>query len=273
MLLLLRDDCLLIAAVIDLFECLGNGGGLRGRLGYHVAIVGYNDSHDWRRLLLWILRRIRIGQNRFVFSGRRHRCVVAIEIIRLDPLASRDFGITARYGRVGRLWRLMRTRRTGGRQTHRMIAYGKGMILGELIEGRGDLDPDAVVVVFGVAAGAQSSSPQAKEHGAYELAERGRIDGLETLLGAVVNVVVVEGAAAETAALGGLKVVDEPLDGDGRRLGRVRHVALELERRIVHVHRRLLVHVIDRLLLLLLALLLLLLLLMLLHLLHIIVRR
>lgn len=68
--------------------------------------------------------------------------------------------------------------RARGRQTERMVADGDGVVLGELVERGGDLDPDAVVVVLGVAARAQTSSAQAEKDGANELAERGRIDRL-----------------------------------------------------------------------------------------------
>ena len=63
-------------------------------------------------------------------------------------------------------------------------------------------------MVFRVATCAQSACSQAKEDGAYEFAERGRIHGLQLLLGAMVQVVVVEGAATQAAAFRRLKIVD-----------------------------------------------------------------
>lgn len=63
----------------------------------------------------------------------------------------------------------------------------------------------------------------------------------------MVQIVVVESAAAKRAALGRLEVVDEPLDGDRCRLGCVRHVALELHHVVDLDRLRLLIHHVDRL--------------------------
>ena len=77
-----------------------------------------------------------------------------------------------------------------------MISNGERVIFGELVERRGDFDANAVVVVFRVAPCAQASCPQAQKYRTYELAKGGRIDRLELLLGAMMQIVVVESAAS-----------------------------------------------------------------------------
>lgn len=45
------------------------------------------------------------------------------------------------------------------------------LIVGELIQGGGGLDSDAVIMIFRVAASAESSRAQTEEHGSYEFTE------------------------------------------------------------------------------------------------------
>ena len=130
--------------------------------------------------------------------------------------------------------RLMWT--TSWTQTHRMITISNHVVLGDLIEWRAHFYTYTVVVIFRVATRAQTTRSQAQKHRPDHLAKRSRIDGLDLLLGAMMQVVVVKSAATQTAALSRLKVINEPVDGDRRCLGRMRHVAVKVHRPIVQVH-------------------------------------
>ena len=60
--------------------------------------------------------------------------------------------------------------------------------------------------------GAQPACAEAHEHRADQLAEGGGVDGVQLLLLAVAQVVVVQGAAGQAHALRRLVVVQQPLE-------------------------------------------------------------
>ena len=59
---------------------------------------------------------------------------------------------------------------------------------------------------------AKTSGSKAEENGTDELSERGRVHGVQFVLIAMPQVMVVQGAARQTHALGGLVVIHQPLN-------------------------------------------------------------
>lgn len=141
-----------------------------------------------------------------------------------------------------------------------MIAYGNHVVLADLIEWRAHLNAYAIVMVLGISTRAQTTRTQAQEHRSNQLAERGRIYGLDTLLGAMKQIVVVERRTTQTASFGRFEIVNQPLNSYGSSLSGVRNVSLEIALTIVKIARvrHGIIHDIQRLLWLILLILLLL---------------
>lgn len=79
------------------------------------------------------------------------------------------------------------------------------------------LDANAVVVVLGVAPRAQAARAQAEKNRSDQLAERGRVDRFELLLGAMLQVERVERGATKRTAFRRFEIINQPLNlGDVR---------------------------------------------------------
>lgn len=103
-------------------------------------------------------------------------------------------------------------RASGRTKAHRMIAYSNHVVLADLIKWRAHLNAYAIVVVLRISTRAQTTRTQAQEHRSNQLAERGRIYGLDALFGAMKQIVVVERRTTQTASFSRLEIVNQPLN-------------------------------------------------------------
>ena len=76
----------------------------------------------------------------------------------------------------------------------------------EAIEARGWLDPDAVIMILGVAPGPDPPGPQSQEHGSDQLAKAGRVHRVLLALAAVLQIVIIQRGAGQRDALGRIMV-------------------------------------------------------------------
>ena len=72
----------------------------------------------------------------------------------------------------------------------------------EAIKARGWLDPDAVIMILGVAPGPNPPGPQSQEHGSDQLSEAGRVHRVLLALAAVLQIVIIQRGPRQRDSLG-----------------------------------------------------------------------
>ena len=82
----------------------------------------------------------------------------------------------------------------------------------EAIEARGWLDPDAVIMILGVAPGPNPPGPQSQEHRSYQLPEAGRVHRVLLALAAVLQIVIIQRGPGQRDTLGRIMMSSDQLE-------------------------------------------------------------